>query len=62
MGKHANFDLYEKLARQTREQGDDLSEAERAAGWDDFEPRHVTLSDELHVPGIQRVRLGNERS
>lgn len=35
-----------------------LTEAERAAAWDNFEPRHVTLSDEMYAPGVRRVRLG----
>jgi hypothetical protein len=60
MGKHFNCEVYRQLARQSKhEQDEDLSEAERAAGWDDFEPRHVTLGDELYTPGIQHVRLGS---
>jgi hypothetical protein len=60
MGKHFNCEVYRQLERQAkRETGDELSEAERAAGWDDFEPRHVTLGDEMYAPGIQRVRLGS---
>jgi hypothetical protein len=47
MGKHANFDLYEKLARQSREQDEDLSEGEKTSQWDEFEPRHVDLWDEM---------------
>jgi hypothetical protein len=62
MGKHANQEIYRRLEQQAkRERGIDLSEAERAAGWDDFESRHVSLGDEMYVPGIQHVRLGDQR-
>lgn len=37
MGKHFNAEIYRKL-QQTHGSGDEqLSEAERAASWDDFE-------------------------
>jgi hypothetical protein len=39
-----------------------LTEAERAASWDDYEPRHVTLGDEMYAPGLRHVRLGGRRS
>ena len=62
MGKHFNSEVYRQLERQAkRETGDELSEAERAAGWDDFESRHVMLGDEMYAPGIQHVRLGDRR-
>jgi hypothetical protein len=62
MGKHFNSEVYRRLECQAkREMDEDLSEAERAAGWDDFEPRHVTLGDELYAPGIQHVLLGDRR-
>ncbi|WGS53540.1 hypothetical protein LFL96_21005 [Paraburkholderia sp. D15] len=76
MGKHANAEIYRQFERRADrgldESMDDadapLTEAERAAEWDDAYwerqdaqalPPRVVLSDELHAPGVRRVRLGD---
>jgi hypothetical protein len=61
MGKHFNESQQRALEKLLERQNDRLT-AQHAAGWDDFEPRHVTLADELYAPGVKHVRLGRERS
>jgi hypothetical protein len=49
----------------TRGAGDELvepmTEAQRAASWDDYEPRRVILGDEMYAPGLRHVQLGGRK-
>lgn len=68
MGKANNARLWEQFQPlQTAPEPDEpeyqleLTEAERASGWDDYEPRRVILGDEMYPPGIRHVRMGSGR-